>query len=113
MPLARRRASSATAPPAQRPWQLHRTTDRNRGCTQSGVAVDFQFDVTTDGWPIKIVSIVEEHTGESLGGMVERSITGEHLIAELSRLATERDTVPAVLRRDKGLELGCRAMAGH
>jgi hypothetical protein len=77
------------------------------------VAVDFQFDVTTDEWPIKIVSIVEEHTGESLGGMVERSITGEHLIAELSRPATERETFPAVLRRDKGLELGCRAMAGH
>jgi len=37
MPLARRRASSATAPPAQRPRQLHCTTDRNRGCTQSGV----------------------------------------------------------------------------
>jgi hypothetical protein len=37
MPLARRRASSATAPPAQRPRQLHRTTDRNLGCTQSGV----------------------------------------------------------------------------
>ncbi len=70
-------------------------------------AVDFQFDVTTDGWPIKIVSIVDEHTGECLGGMVERSITGEHLIGELSRLATERDTFPAVLRCDKGLELPC------
>ena len=27
-------------------------------------AVDFQFDVTTDGRPIKIVSIVDEHTRE-------------------------------------------------
>jgi putative transposase len=25
-------------------------------------AVDFQFDVTTDGRPIKIVSIIDEHT---------------------------------------------------
>jgi putative transposase len=74
-------------------------------------AVDFQFDVTTDGWSIKIVSIVDEHTGECLGGMVERSINGEHLIGELSRLATERDTFPAVLRCDKGLELARRAMA--
>jgi transposase InsO family protein len=31
-------------------------------------AVDFQFDVTTDGRPIKIVSIVDEHTRECLGG---------------------------------------------
>ena len=34
--------------------------------------MDFQFDVTTEGWPIKIVSTVDEHTRESLGGMVER-----------------------------------------
>lgn len=40
-------------------------------------AVDFQFDVTTDGRPIKIVSIVDEHTRECLGGMVGRSFTGE------------------------------------
>ena len=53
-------------------------------------AVDFQFDSTTDGRPIKIVSIVDEHTRECLGGMVERSITGEHLIGELDHLATER-----------------------
>ena len=53
-------------------------------------AVDFQFDATTDGRPIKIVSIVDEHTRECLGGLVERSITGEHLIDELDRLAAER-----------------------
>jgi putative transposase len=40
-------------------------------------AVDFQFDATTDGRPIKIVSIVDEHTRECLGGLVERSITAE------------------------------------
>ena len=49
---------------------------------------------TTDGRPIKIVSIVDEHTRECLGGMVERSITGEHLIGELDRLAAERGTYP-------------------
>jgi hypothetical protein len=43
--------------------------------------------------------------------MVERSITGEHLIGELSLLTTERATFPAVLRCDNGLELACRAMA--
>jgi putative transposase len=30
--------------------------------------VDFQFDVTTDGWPIKIVSIVDEHTRAGWSG---------------------------------------------
>ena len=74
-------------------------------------AVDFQFDVTTDGRPIKIASIVDEHTRECLGGMVERSITGEHLIDELNRLAALRGVHPAVLRCDNGPELACSAMA--
>jgi putative transposase len=73
-------------------------------------AVDFQFDVTTDGRPIKIVSIIDEHTRERLGGMVERSITGEDLIAELDRLAGQRGTSPTVLRCDNGPELACTAM---
>lgn len=73
-------------------------------------AVDFQFDVTTDGRPIKIVSIIDEHTRECLGGMVERSITGDHLIDELDRLAAQRGTYPTVLRCDNGPELACGAM---
>ncbi len=64
-------------------------------------AVDFQFDATTDGRPIKIVSIVDEHTRECLGGLVERSITAETLIGELDRLAAQRG-YPAVLRCDNG-----------
>lgn len=74
-------------------------------------AVDFQFDVTTDGRPIKVVSILDEHTRESLGGLVERSITGEDLIAELDRLTAQRGTYPAVLRCDNGPELACSAMS--
>jgi len=73
-------------------------------------AVDFQFDVTTDERPVKIVSIIDEHTRECLGGMVERSITGEDLIAELDGLAAQRGTYPAV-RCDNGPELACSAMA--
>jgi putative transposase len=73
-------------------------------------AVDFQFDATTDGRPIKMVSVIDEHTRECLGGLVERNITGEHLIAELDRLAVERGTYPAVLRCDNGPELACTAM---
>ena len=40
-------------------------------------AADFQFDATTDGLPVEIVSIVDEHTRECLGGLVDRSITGD------------------------------------
>jgi putative transposase len=37
-------------------------------------AVDFQFDATPDGRPIKIVSILDEHTRECLGSLVDRSV---------------------------------------
>lgn len=50
-------------------------------------AIDFQFDATDDGRPVKIVSIVDEHTRECLGGLVERSITADRLIDELDRIA--------------------------
>jgi len=73
-------------------------------------AVDFQFDSTTDARPVKIVSIVDEHTRECLGGLVERSITGDRLIDELDRLATQRG-YPDVVRCDNGPELACTAMA--
>ena len=67
-------------------------------------------DSTTDGRPVKIVSIVDEHTRECLGGLVERSITSDRLIDELDRLAQDRG-YPAVLHCDNGPELTCAAMA--
>jgi hypothetical protein len=63
-------------------------------------AVDFQFGATTDGRPIKIVSIIDEHTRECPRRPGGRSITGENLIAELDRLAGLRGTYPRVLRDD-------------
>jgi putative transposase len=73
-------------------------------------AADLQFDSTTDGRPVKIVSIVDEHTRECLGGLVGRSITADDLIDELDRLAAERG-YPVALRCDNGPELACAAMA--
>ena len=70
--------------------------------------MDFQFDATTDGRPVQIVSIVDEHTRRCLGGLVDRSIA--RLIDELDRLAQIRG-YPAVLRCDNGPELACAAMA--
>jgi putative transposase len=73
-------------------------------------AVDLQFDATTDGRPVKIVSIVDERTRECLGGLVDRNITSDDLIVELDRLAALRG-YPAVLRWDNGPQLICAAMA--
>ena len=66
-------------------------------------AVDFQFDATTDGRPIKIVSIIDEHTRVSLLHVVERTITAELIVTELE---LSRHWPPAqVLRMDNGPEL--------
>jgi putative transposase len=73
-------------------------------------AVDFQFDSTTDGRPVKIASLIDEHTRECLGGLVQRSITGDALIDELDRLADQRG-YPTVLRCNNGPELACDTMA--
>ncbi|MDT0263406.1 IS3 family transposase [Jatrophihabitans lederbergiae] len=95
----RKRLGTSTAP------------DRPKADAANAVwAVDFQFDATTDGRPIKIVSIVDEHTRECLGGLVERSITADVLIDELDCIATTRG-YPAVLRCDNGPEFACDAMA--
>lgn len=74
-------------------------------------AIDFQFDSTTDGRLIKILSVIDEHTRECLGGLVERSITAEVLAAELDRLVAVRGTAPAVLRLDNGPEMIAAALA--
>lgn len=56
------------------------------------------------------MSIVDEHTRECLGGLVDRSITADRLIDELDRPALDRG-YPAVLRCDNGPELACDATA--
>jgi hypothetical protein len=68
------------------------------------------FDATTDGRPVKIASISDEHTHECLGGPVDRSITADRLIDELDRLAVQRD-YPTVLRGDNDPALACGATA--
>lgn len=73
-------------------------------------AVDFQFDVDEQGRAIKIASIVDEHTRECIGGLVERSITAQRLTNHLEDLVGQRGA-PAVLRSDNGPEFISAAMA--
>lgn len=74
-------------------------------------ALDFQFDSTTDGKPIKILSVIDECTRESLGGLVERSIDAFALVAELDRISVERGGYPKAIRMDNGPEMVAKAMA--
>ncbi|WP_157101599.1 IS3 family transposase [Nocardia shimofusensis] len=72
-------------------------------------ALDFQFDSTIDGRAVKIASMVDEHTRESLLHLVERSITGDRLVTELARVFAARG-VPKVLRCDNGPEMISEAL---
>ena len=92
------------------PGRLHRSRDADGGCAKPGVGGGLPVDATNDGRPIKIVSIIDEHTRECLGGLVDRSVTSDVLIDELDRLATSRG-YPSVVRCDNGPELACDAMA--
>ena len=67
-------------------------------------SVDFQFDLTITGKPVKILSIVDEHTMEWLGGIVDYSITGLDPEEQLDVLAIDRGT-PKTLRMGNGPEL--------
>ena len=69
--------------------------------------MDLQFDATADGRPVKIVSVVDEHTLECPRGRVDRS--PGMLIEELDRLSGQR-RYRAVLRCDNATEPACAAM---
>ena len=73
-------------------------------------AIDFQFDSTIDGKAIKIASMIDEHTRESLLNLVERSITGEHLVEELKKVFAAHGGPPKVLRLDNGPEMVSQAL---
>lgn len=74
-------------------------------------AIDFQFDVCERGKAIKICSIVDEYTRESLGGLVERKITARDLCNHLDEIISRRGSTPVILRLDNGPELISEALA--
>lgn len=73
-------------------------------------ALDFQFDSTMDGRAVKIASMIDEHTRESLLNIVERSITGDRLVDELERVFAAAGGPPMVLRMDNGPEMISQAL---
>lgn len=73
-------------------------------------SIDFQYDVTRDGRAVKIVSMIDEFTRESLIDMVERSIDADALAKALSTVFAARG-VPGVLRMDNGPEFISKRLA--
>jgi transposase InsO family protein len=64
---------------------------------------DFVFDRTHDGRALRLLTIVDEYTRESLSIDVERNLTSAHVLERLAELFVWRGT-PAYLRSDNGSE---------
>jgi putative transposase len=72
--------------------------------------LDFQFDQTADGRILKLLNIVDEHSREELGGLVERRIDADRTVAALDDIVTKRGEAPAFIRCDNGPELTANAL---
>ena len=72
-------------------------------------ALDFVFDRTTSGSPLKWLSIVDEYTRECLALKVGRGITSEDVIDTLAELLAMRG-VPKHIRCDNGPEFVANAL---
>ncbi len=72
-----------------------------------GWSVDFIFDRTTNGRPLKILVVIDEYPRECLALEVGRRFTSDQLIELLGRLIAIRG-VPHFLRSDNGPEFIAR-----
>jgi putative transposase len=72
-------------------------------------AIDFQFDSLRCGTPVKLASMVDEHTRESLLDITDRSITAEKVIDYMKTIIAKRG-LPKVLRCDNGPEFISHAL---
>jgi len=72
-------------------------------------AMDFLFDVTSDGRPFKVLAMCDEFTRESVGGELGRSITADDVVAILDQAVATRG-VPSFIRCDNGPEFTAAAI---
>ena len=72
-------------------------------------SIDFVMDALADGRKIRLMTIVDDYTRESLKIPVERSITGVRVTQELSELIKSRGK-PEEILSDNGTEFTCNAV---
>jgi len=71
--------------------------DHGSGRTEHGVGDDIQFDSLRCGTPVKLASMVDEHTRESLLDITDTSITSERVIQAMQKIIDDRGA-PLVIR---------------
>lgn len=74
-------------------------------------SLDFVFDQLSDGRRIKMMTIVDEYTRESLAIKVERSIKGRDVVRALEKVIEMRGK-PVQIQSDNGSEFTCNVVLG-
>ena len=72
---------------------------------------DFVFDRSADGRPLRMLTIVDEHTRECLAIDVARRLNSQDVLARLADLCVAR-AVPEYIRSDNGPEFTAQAVRG-
>lgn len=74
--------------------------------------VDFLQDQTVSGQKLRLLTVTDEFTRESLAIEVGTSLTAKRVVETLSRVIAERGRAPAYLRSDNGPEFVALALRG-
>jgi putative transposase len=74
--------------------------------------VDFLQDQTASGQKLRLLTVTDEFTRESLAIGMGTSLTAERVVETLSRVIAERGTAPLYLRSDNGPEFVALALRG-
>jgi putative transposase len=109
--VARGGPPCAAGAPAQAPGR-HGPDGRGIDATAPDAvwALDFQADQTSDGRPIRLVNVIDEHTREALVMHAARSIDADEVVAQLEALVARRGRAPRFVRIDNGPELTSHAL---
>ena len=87
----------------------HRTARPAAGTVNECWSMDFVSDALFDGRRIRALTVVDNFTRESLAIEVGQGITGEQVVAVMSRIAAVRGA-PKSIRVDNGPEFVSRAL---
>ncbi len=74
-------------------------------------SMDFVSDALIDGRAIRILTVIDDATRESVGLVARHSFTGINLAEALDRLAIQRGAYPQYLRADNGPEMRSAAIS--
>jgi putative transposase len=73
-------------------------------------AADFVSDKLADGRSYRILTLIDQFTRECIALVADRSLSGAHVVATLTRAVAERGAVPRSITLDNGSEFTSRAV---